>query len=512
MPSSQHWRQLQQQQHWRRRLLPLLLLLLPTTTAFSLSGGGSSAWTSTTAAVTHPNYYYRYYNGCCRPIVAAAASSATHRGAQARRGGSHSSSSSRLSAGVDDGGDTDDDTKNTANANANTNVNLDKGFNLLETASAVVPQGTIVTAVSEGWKFVWKRMMAELAPQDNCGAYQRPSYNNYNWNYRYESDNNNSNKKSGSTSIIVVGDNPHEQLPLQTRTIATSSFPDEAGRYHVYTGNPCPWCHRVVLTMKLLDFSADQIGWTVLEDNPRRASRGGWILSPQQPDFILGGCRDLREIYQTLAPGYRGRCTAPLLIDTQTRRIVSNESAEICRLLNAATLSSGGGGGSSSSSTTTTLRLDLVPPGLQAEIDSTNEWVYRLLNNGVYRCGFATSQSAYDAASRDVLHGLTRCEERLRTHDYLCGSQFTESDVRLLPTILRFDGVYAPLFKAGGTHLHIQSNYPAIHQWLQRCWIPAVQESIDLADACSSYYKQLFPLNPGGIIPSAVTAKGLGLE
>jgi len=138
--------------------------------------------------------------------------------------------------------------------------------------------------------------------------------------------------------------------------------------------------------------------------------------------------------------------------------------------------------------------------------------VYRLLNNGVYRCGFSTTQSAYDKASADVREGLNRCETLLSNQDFLCGSQLTEADLRLLPTMLRFDGVYSPLFKAGGTHLRVR-DYPNLHAWLKRCWaIDGVKESIDLADANQSYYKQLFPLNPGGIIPSTVTAAELGLE
>ena len=246
----------------------------------------------------------------------------------------------------------------------------------------------------------------------------------------------------------------------------------------------------------------------MLEDNPRKASRGGWIFSAAQPDVDFR-CRDLRELYETLSPGYRGRCTAPLLVDKKSRTIVSNESSDIVRILNRVAL-----GGDND---TTTTRINLVPEELRREIDETNEWVYRLLNNGVYRCGFSTTQAAYDAAARDVRDGLEKCQERLTAHPFLCGAQFTEADLRLLPTILRFDGVYAPLFKAGGAHLRCcgggGTTYSAIFAWLQRCWdMPAVRESIDLPDACASYYRQLFPLNPGGIVPAPVTARELGLE
>ena len=126
-----------------------------------------------------------------------------------------------------------------------------------------------------------------------------------------------------------------------------------------------------------------------------------------------------------------------------------------------------------------------------------------------------TTQIAYDAAARDVRQGLERIEQILEKQKFLCSDNaFTEADLRLLPTILRFDGAYAPLFHAGGAHLRIRCDYPAIHKWLKRCWddIPGVKESVDISDACSSYFRQLFPLNPGGIIPTPVTAKDIGLR
>ena len=351
---------------------------------------------------------------------------------------------------------------------------LDKGFQILELASGVLPQGNLVTVASASWKFIWKRMMAELAPQDRNGAYQRPSYT----------------FRSPTTSLLLNDDDDND-----------------ATRYHLYTGNPCPWCHRAVLARSLLDLE-NSIGWTELEDNPRKASRGGWIFASARPDRIFGGCKDLRELYDTLCDdGYKGRCTAPLLVDTNDRKIVSNESSEIIRLLNHLARRRKKKGSSST-------RIDLVPASLEEQIDNTNTQVYNLVNNGVYRCGFATTQQAYDAANADVLKGLTYCEDLLSNNPYLCGSEFTEADLRLLPTVLRFDGVYAPLFRAGGTHTRLRSDYPAIHQWLQRCWttFPAVRESIDIADACGSYYAQLFPLNPSGILPAPVSAKALGLE
>jgi putative glutathione S-transferase len=340
-------------------------------------------------------------------------------------------------------------------------VKVDKGFNLLELASGVIPQGRLVQTAKNVVQFVWKRLMTELAPQDPNGNYERPSYH----------------KVAPTTNILL------------DTTIASD-------RYHLYVGNPCPWCHRCAIVVKILNLP---VKMTRLKDDPIRASRGGWIFSSLEPDPL--GSRDLRILYDTLIPGYKGRCTAPLLIDTVTRTLVSNESADIVRIL----IQLG--------KTITTTTMDLYPRELAKDIDETNQWVYEMLNNGVYKCGFATSQQAYDRASKDVREGLQRCDSILSQNEFLCGSQFTEADLRLLPTILRFDGVYSPLFRAGGAHLKIKSDYPSLFLWLQRCWaMPGVAESIDLPDACSSYYKQLFPLNPGGIVPSLVTPSSLELE
>lgn len=156
--------------------------------------------------------------------------------------------------------------------------------------------------------------------------------------------------------------------------------------------------------------------------------------------------------------------------------------------------------------------IDLYPHNLAAKIDETNEWVYRLLNNGVYRCGFSTQQAAYDIASQDVRNGLEMAESILAEQPFLCGDAFTESDLRLIPTIIRFDGAYGPLFRAGGAHLRVK-DYPNILAWLQRCWdLDGISSTIDINDAVSSYYRQLFPLNPGGLIPTAISEKEIGLK
>ena len=354
---------------------------------------------------------------------------------------------------------------------------LDKGFNILETTSKVLPQGKLVKTAKNSWTFVWKRFMAELAPQSKSGSYERPSY-----------------KSNGS-----IGE--------------SNTFPDDAGRYHLYVGNPCPWCHRAKLVVALKKFTSDQIGMTSLVDDPVRASRGGWVFDgdskgDEYKDPL--GSYDLRELYEKVSPGYKGRCTAPLLVDLKTKQIVSNESSDIVRMLNRVALPSSTTANAPGDATVP----DLYPTELAAQIDETNEWVYKLLNNGVYRCGFSTQQGAYDAASADVKRGLKKAEDVLSKNNYLCGDVFTEADLRLLPTILRFDGAYSPLFRAGGVN-HRVRDYPHVLAWLQRCWDMedgVVRETIDIDDAVSSYYRQLFPLNPGGLIPTAFSEEDIGLK
>lgn len=363
----------------------------------------------------------------------------------------------------------------------NNNNKVDKGFNLLEVASQFVPQGRIVATAKESWRLLWQRFMVELAPQDKSGTYQRPTYTFA--------------KTLGSTQYPVGNEEANKN------------------RYHVYVGNPCPWCHRVRLVATILGLQNNQaLGLTQLVDDPIKASRGGWIFGyspPQAPNV-----KDLRELYQELSPNYQGRCTAPLLVDWKTRTIISNESKDIVRMLPL--LTNLAWNGDSAENESSSASIELVPIALQSQIDETNGWIYSLINNGVYQCGFATTQEAYDRASAQVRQGMDRVEERLRSKPYLCGDVFTESDVMLLPTMLRFDTVYSPLFGAGGSrHWRLATDYPAIHKWMKRCWqeIDGVATSIDLDDAAKSYYKQLFPLNPGGIVPSVeITPQRLGLE
>lgn len=336
------------------------------------------------------------------------------------------------------------------------------GFRLLEWTGAIVPQGRLVTAAKFTWRQLWLAFMRELAPQSTTGAYQRPSY----------------------TFQNCIGD---------------VEFPVEVGRYVIYLGNPCPWCHRVAMTIALRNLE-DYISTVQCIDDPERASRGGWVFNSPEPVF---GAKDLREVYDSCSgpSGYRGRCTAPLLIDAKSKRIVCNESSILVRALNAPIFP------------LSKSDIDLYPDHLAGEIDALNELIGNSVNNGVYKCGFATSQHAYTAAETELFAALAQLEERLRGRRFLMGDRFTEADLRLLPTAARFDAVYATLFKCSR---HLWRDFPGLHSWLQDCLhlpIPTgdrtLKDTIDIDDCRRSYFKQLFPLNPGGIVPGGPSAQEL---
>lgn len=340
---------------------------------------------------------------------------------------------------------------------------LDKGpLSLLEWTNKLLPQGSLVTGAKAGWNLAWQTMVKELAPQDKTGSYSRPGY---------------------------AFDNK----------IGSPQFPVESGHYHVYVGNACPWCHRVLLVLALTGLD-QHISVGRLADIPERATRGGWVFDGS-PDPVTGA-RDLWEVYDKLSPGFRGRCTAPLLIDKKTMRAVSNESSSIVRNLGQLQLPG-------------CHDIDLCPPQLLNQIEQLNDQVYRAINNGVYRAGFATSQAGYDAAVGDMHQLLAVLDQRLAQQRFLLGDRFTEADLRLFPTVCRFDAVYAGIFKCGRRRI---ADYTHLQAWLRDVWqivTPGgmqVRDTVDI-DACRvSYYTNLFPLNPGGIIPSGPTAADLQLD
>ena len=212
------------------------------------------------------------------------------------------------------------------------------------------------------------------------------------------------------------------------------AFEAEAGRYHLYVSYACPWAHRTLIFRKLKGLE-DMIGVSVVN---HFMGGQGWTFHEGDgviPDPILNA-EFLHEIYTAAELRFTGRVTVPVLWDKKTETIVSNESSEIIRMFNSAFDHLGAKPG------------DFYPEPLRAEIDEVNERVYATLNDGVYKCGFATTQEAYEEAFVALFDTLDWLEERLGQQRYVAGDQITEADWRLFTTLVRFDAVYFSHFKA----------------------------------------------------------------
>jgi putative glutathione S-transferase len=210
-------------------------------------------------------------------------------------------------------------------------------------------------------------------------------------------------------------------------------FAAEAGRYHLYISRACPWAHRTMIFRALkgleaaISFSVTH--WVMAEQ--------GWTFEsgPGVIEDTLNGAHLLYEVYKRASPTYTGRVTVPVLWDKQRCTIVNNGSGDIIRMLNSAFDQTGAREG------------DYYPEDLHGEIDDLNARIYNTVNNGVYRAGFATSQTAYEEAVSSLFETLDWLEERLARRPFLCGERQTEADWRLFTTLLRFDVVYVGHFK-----------------------------------------------------------------
>jgi putative glutathione S-transferase len=196
----------------------------------------------------------------------------------------------------------------------------------------------------------------------------------------------------------------------------------------------------------------------------------------------------LYELYAKASPRYSGRVTVPVLWDTRRDTIVNNESSEIVRMLNR-----------EFDRYAAKKLADLYPRRLQREIDRVNERIYRTLNNGVYRAGFATAQDKYEQAVQEVFATLDWLERRLAKRRWLCGARFTEADVRLFTTLVRFDAVYYSHFKC---NLRRLVDYPRLWRYTRRIYaLPGVARTVDLGEIKAHYYRSMKNLNPTQIVP-----------
>ena len=259
-------------------------------------------------------------------------------------------------------------------------------------------------------------------------------------------------------------------------------FRAEAGRYHLYVSLACPWAHRTLI-MRQLKGLEDLISVSVVE--PLMLDQG-WTFSDQYPDHLYG-LDYMHQLYTKVLPDLTSRVTVPVLWDKQRELIVSNESAEIIRMLNSAFNDITGN------------TDDYYPASLREEIDALNEWIYPTINNGVYRAGFATTQEAYEQAFHELFAALDTLDERLSTRRYLTGPQITEADWRLFTTLLRFDAVYFGHFKTNRQRLEDYANISAYVRDLYQQ--PGIADTVDMPYIKLHYYGSHHTINPTGVVP-----------
>ncbi|RLN97271.1 hypothetical protein BBJ28_00020949 [Nothophytophthora sp. Chile5] len=290
-----------------------------------------------------------------------------------------------------------------------------------------------------------------------------------------------------------------------------AAFPAEKDRYHLYVSLACPWASRCLGTLYLKGLDGI-IGLSVVHPVFQRTRPGdkedthaGWaFVDPAVAPTLSGptdlgqypskGCvpdmvnnaRFIRDLYQ-LSSDEETRYSVPVLWDKKTSKIVSNDSADIVRMFN------------SEFNALTPSKLDLYPEELCSEIDELNEWVHNDVSGGVYKCGFASSQEAYDEAVNNVFAGLERAEQILAEHRFLVGDRFTEADLRLFTTLIRFDEVYAVHFKA---NKKLIAQYPNLSNYVRDIYqLPPITKTVDMQHIKMHYYASHTHLNAFGILP-----------
>ncbi len=263
-------------------------------------------------------------------------------------------------------------------------------------------------------------------------------------------------------------------------------FKSERDRYHLYVSLACPWAHRTLIFRNKKGLknmiSISIVNWYM--------SSNGWTFKPAEgviPDNI-NGKEFLHQIYTKADPKYSGRVTVPVLWDKKTETIVSNESSEIIRMFNSAFDEIGA------------TKVDFYPKEFEKDIYKFNKRIYSTLNNGVYKCGFATSQTAYEEALIPLFDTLDWLEKILSESRYLLGNQITEADWRLFTTLIRFDIVYYGHFKC---NLRRIEDYPNLSNYLRDLYQnPGIAETVNFQHIKDHYYISHKTINPSGVVPT----------
>jgi putative glutathione S-transferase len=264
-----------------------------------------------------------------------------------------------------------------------------------------------------------------------------------------------------------------------------AGFAAEPGRYHLYVSHACPWAHRTMI-FRALKGLEDVISVSVV--HPLMPAES-WVFGeyPGATKDHINDAHYLYENYLKVDPNFDGLVTVPLLWDKKQQTIVNNESSEIIRMLNSAFDAFANDG------------VDFYPQALRAEIDEVNEPIYNNVNNGVYRCGFAKTQEAYNTAYDRLFNTMDELEDKLSKQRYLVGDQITEADWRLFTTLVRFDAVYYNHFKTNKKRL---MDYPNLWAYTRELYqVPGVAETVNMDHIKYHYFASHHTINPTGIVP-----------
>ena len=264
-------------------------------------------------------------------------------------------------------------------------------------------------------------------------------------------------------------------------------YTPDSKRYHLYVSYACPWATRALIYRKLKSLedhiSVDVVHPDLLEE--------GWAFDDSYPGATkesLYGFKFLRQLYQKSDPNVTTSVTVPVLWDKQTETIVNNESSQVIRIFNSAFNELTGN------------NENYYPDHLQEEIDKLNDWIYNSVNNGVYKCGFAKTQESYDEAVTALFEALDELDQRLAKSKYLIEDILTEADLRLIPTLLRFDVAYVTHFKCNIKRI---IDYKHLSRYVNDLMtIPAIKDSTKFDHIKRHYYFSHKEINPYRIVPA----------
>tara|TARA_Y100001968_G_scaffold328448_1_gene375603 strand:+ start:107 stop:1087 length:981 start_codon:yes stop_codon:yes gene_type:complete len=307
----------------------------------------------------------------------------------------------------------------------------------------------LVKAARQIWNLQWEILMNGLAPADSDGSYKRPI-------------------------------NLQNQIQIPSKEDLKNRISDQIPGLII--GKSCPWAHRAWMIYEIKGLKKSINLHIAKVDN----AGGRWILDPP-----IQGCNTLQKLYMKCGSHQSTRATVPILFDpgngTKSKlKVINNESAELTEILNNWPICD--------------RKIDLNPSESKSQVMNWQNLIQENINNGVYKCGFARNQKAYEKASENLFMSLSKIEQYLQSNGpWLCGKNLTIADIRLFPTMIRWESVYEPLFKCTKKQI---ASFPNIIKWRKNIYnLYNIKNTCDSDAWRKDYFGALFPLNPSCIIP-----------